>query len=453
VHDDDHVSQSTAPLAKINRSFPDVVANEGYAAPTSSEDVAPEPVIWTPPKKRRVRPGVSARKRKEAKIAKEIIAGVVDEDIVVEYVLYEDDGEEKMMNANVATLQVRDNDARPPAPRTADCDAKFSTPKDINDEVENANEEMEQDAAPRVGLGSATAVNKISQDLCKSSFPVYIGSANRFFSVCGDIAHVRNMGDVLVRREIGEDGEDDNLMPEKGKGKAVEGEVSREKNPILPPKKTKYSSKALFYTLLYRGSEGKGLVDNANKIHKMIEEKGRDTTNDCAIASSGSGLFFGEATSWANRDVALASNFKSSHHLTTQTLCKFMWRKWFDFCVCNMCLVTFYAAYLTLNGEKKHLTALVNTFIGRTVARISLYLLGTQESVVKSFNANLTAMNNTATNLLRTVSHLSAPFMMPVKFERRRVVKRSSTPNMLAVVLIVSITTIAQAQQVSLQQL
>jgi hypothetical protein len=172
--DDDCVSRLPAPLAKIDKSYPDVVANEGYAAPASSEDVAPEPVVGTSLKKCRVRSGVSARKRKDSKMVKAIIAEVVDDELVVEYVLSKDDNEEKMVDDNVATLKAHDNEAQPPASRTADCDAISSTPKEVNDKVENTNEVMEQGVLSRLGSCSATALNKVSQDLWNISNPVEV---------------------------------------------------------------------------------------------------------------------------------------------------------------------------------------------------------------------------------------------------------------------------------------
>jgi hypothetical protein len=100
------------------KSYADVLAERKEAAPiASSEDVSdtarlaagntPELVVVVmPPKKRRVRPGVSARKRKEAKKAKEIIAEVVHEEIVIEVDLDEDDSKE-LLGADAAQVEVR----------------------------------------------------------------------------------------------------------------------------------------------------------------------------------------------------------------------------------------------------------------------------------------------------------------------------------------------------------
>jgi hypothetical protein len=170
-----------------------------------------------------------------------------------------------------------------------------------------------------------------------------------------------------------------------------------------------------------------GNVENSNKSYKTTEKK-RDTT-DCVISGTATGR-------------ALASKcdifaYKSTHDLTTQTLCQFMWHKWFAFCIYNMCLANIYAAYLTLNGCKKHMTALINTFMSTNVSE-------TNECITNSFTAKFTAMKH---NLLSSVSNLLAP----VKVQRRRFFKRSSTFIILAVVFTVSIIAESQAQQVSLQ--
>jgi hypothetical protein len=101
----------------MGKSYADVLAEREKAAPiASSEDVSdtarlaagdtPElVVVVTPPKKRRVRPGVSARKRKEAKKAKENIAEVVHEEIVIEVDLDEDDSKE-LVGADAAQVEV-----------------------------------------------------------------------------------------------------------------------------------------------------------------------------------------------------------------------------------------------------------------------------------------------------------------------------------------------------------
>ncbi len=189
------------------------------------------------------------------------------------------------------------------------------------------------------------------------------------------------------------------------------------------------------------------VVENANTSYKTMEKK--LDTKDCAI--SGTGLIAEESTSGA-----LASNCdifapKSTHDLTTQMLCRCMWHKWLAFCVYNTSLVNFYAAYLTLNGCKKHVTALINTFFGWTGARMSTYVFETNECITNSFTAKFTAMKHTIIHVLSSASHLLAPCTMPVKVQRRRFFKRSSTFIMLAVVFTVSIIAESQAQQVSSQ--
>jgi hypothetical protein len=128
-----------------------------------------------------------------------------------------------------------------------------------------------------------------------------------------------------------------------------------------------------------------------------------------------------------------------------------MWHKWLAFCVYNTSLVNFYAAYLTLNGCKKHVTALINTFFGWTGARMSTYVFETNECIANSFTAKFTAMKHTIIHVLSSASHLLAPCTMPVKVQRRRLFERSSSIIMLAVVFTVSIIAGSQAQQVSLQ--
>ena len=248
---------------------------------------------------------------------------------------------------------------------------------------------------------------------------------------------------------------DKSSAPEKGK--IVKGNVSGDKKRILPPKKTKYSSKAFISDGLgdkgitpdkekgsqetYKSRDNIGIsiyhegnVENANKSYKTTEKK-RDTT-DCVI----SGIATGRALA-SKCDIFAC---KSTHDLTTQTLCQFMWHKWFAFCIYNMCLANIYAAYLTLNGCKKHMTALINTFMSTNVSE-------TNGCITNSFTAKFTAMKHTIIHVLSSVSRLLAPHMMPVKVQRRRFFKRSSTFIMLAVVFTVSIIAESQAQQVSLQ--
>jgi hypothetical protein len=83
------------------------------------------------------------------------------------------------------------------------------------------------------------------------------------------------------------------------------------------------------------------------------------------------------------------------------------------------------------------MTALINTFMSTNVSE-------TNECITNSFTAKFTAMKH---NLLSSVSNLLAP----VKVQRRRFFKRSSTFIILAVVFTVSIIAESQAQQVSLQ--
>lgn len=126
----------------------------------------------------------------------------------------------------------------------------------------------------------------------------------------------------------------------------------------------------------------------------------------------------------------------SEHDLTTQTLCQFMWRKWFAFRAYNTCLVTCYSAYLIPNGCMKHTIALINAFIGWTSARMRRFVLATRR---------------TTTHVLFCKSHIPAPNMMRVKFQRKRFFKRSSTTMILAVMITVPTIGRSQAQQVSLQ--
>jgi uncharacterized protein YnzC (UPF0291/DUF896 family) len=189
------------------------------------------------------------------------------------------------------------------------------------------------------------------------------------------------------------------------------------------------------------------VVENANTSYKTMEKK--LDTKDCAI--SGTGLIAEESTSGAlacNCDIFAP---KSTHDLTTQTLCRCMWHKWLAFCVYNTSLVNFFAAYLTLNGCKKHVTALVNTFFGWTGARMSTYVFETNECIANSFTAKFTAMKHTISHVLSSASHLLVPHMTPVKLQRRRLFERRSSIIMLAVVFIVSIIAETEGQQVSLQ--
>jgi len=152
----------------------------------------------------------------------------------------------------------------------------------------------------------------------------------------------------------------------------------------------------------------KGIVENATNNNKTME-KNHDE-KDCMI--SGIEHVLEETTG-----KALTSNSD------TQTLCQFMWHKWFPFCTYNMCLVTFYAVYLTLNGFKKNVTALMNNSIGWIGATISPSDFATDERIAKSFAANLTAMKHSS-----PISHLLAPHVIPAKYQRKRSSKESLLP-------------------------
>jgi hypothetical protein len=224
------------------------------------------------------------------------------------------------------------------------------------------------------------------------------------------------------------------------KGKVVEGDaVSRDRNRILPTKKTKCNSKAF---TINNDSGHMGITpDKKNSSHEKM---------DCVIY--GSGLVTKKATGRA-----LASNCdifacKSTHDSTTKSLCQFMWHKWVAFCIYNMCLVTFCAAYLTLSRCKKRVIASINTFIGCTGAVMSTNVFETNKYIANSFTAaNFTAIEHTTIRIISSFSDLLASHAISVKFQRKRFVKRSSTTIMLAVTLIVSIVAGSQAQQVSLQ--
>ena len=223
------------------------------------------------------------------------------------------------------------------------------------------------------------------------------------------------------------------------KGKVIEGDaVSGDQNRILPTKKTKYTSKA------FTVNNDSGHMGITPDKKKSSQEK-----MDCVIY--GSGLVTEEATGRA-----LASNCdifacKSTHDLMAKSLCQFMWHKWVAFCIYNMCLVTFCAAYLTLSRCKKRVTASINTFIGCTGAVMSTYVFETNEYFANSFTANFTAIERTTIHVIASVSDLLASHAMSVKFQRKRFVKRSSTTIMLAVAFILSVIAGSQAQQVSLQ--
>ncbi len=128
-----------------------------------------------------------------------------------------------------------------------------------------------------------------------------------------------------------------------------------------------------------------------------------------------------------------------------------MWRKWFFFCICNICFVTtFYAAYVTLKGHMKHIIALINTLIGWTGARMNTLVFDTKDCIAYCFATNFTTVEYNIAHGLSSASHLLAPHVMPMKFHRRKVFKRSSTTNMFVVVFLLSIISGSEAQQVSL---
>ncbi len=70
--------------------------------------------------------------------------------------------------------------------------------------------------------------------------------------------------------------------------------------------------------------------------------------------------------------------------------------------------------------------------------------------IASCFAAYFIAKKHSIVHVLSSVSQSLAPHVMPVKFQRRRVFKRSSTIIMFAVVLLLSIIAGSEAQQVSL---
>ncbi len=189
----------------------------------------------------------------------------------------------------------------------------------------------------------------------------------------------------------------------------------------------------------------KGDVKSANKGYNMTEKQ--HDTKDCVISVSG--LVAEEATGKALASTSDIYACKSTHDLTTLTLCHFMWRKWFTFCTYYMCLlyfVIFYASQM-LSGCKDRVTAFINTFISWTSTRTSTHVFETKKHIAKSFTVNFTAIEHPPIHAISSVFHMLVPNLMPAKFPRRRFFKRSSTTIMLALSIIAG----SQAQQVSLQ--
>ena len=97
----------------------------------------------------------------------------------------------------------------------------------------------------------------------------------------------------------------------------------------------------------------------------------------------------------------------------------------------------------------KYTIALIYTYIGWTCARMNTLGFETNECIASCFAAYFTAQKHSIVHVLSSVSQSLAPHVMPLKFLRRRVFKRSSTIIMFAVVLL-SIIAGSEAQQVSL---
>ncbi len=190
-----------------------------------------------------------------------------------------------------------------------------------------------------------------------------------------------------------------------------------------------------------------GNVENARENDKMMETK-RNTTEDCVISVTG--LVAKEATVKVLTSICDIFSCKSKH-LTTQTFCHFMWRTCFAFCAYCICHVTCYSAFLIPNGCKEHILVPMKTFICWTGARMSTFVLGTNKCNTNSFTVHFPATRNTTTHVPFSNSHILSPHVMPVKFQRTRIFKRSSTAMMLAVVLTLFNTPESHAQQVSLK--
>ena len=191
-----------------------------------------------------------------------------------------------------------------------------------------------------------------------------------------------------------------------------------------------------------------GNINNANEVWKTMEV----SCETKGIVISSSGLIPKEATS-----KALASNFDnfgciSTCDLMTQALCVCMWHKLIAFCIYGMSRVTFYAAFLSLNGCKKQVTASIITFIGWAGA-IGMFFKNfvTDGFITNSYTAKFAAMKHTIIHVLVPVAHLLVPDITPLKGQRKTVVKRSSALSMLCVLFLLSAVLGGQAQQVSLQ--
>jgi hypothetical protein len=83
-------------------------------------------------------------------------------------------------------------------------------------------------------------------------------------------------------------------------------------------------------------------------------------------------------------------------------------------------------------------------------ARMNTLGFETNECIASCFAAYFTAKKHSIVHALSSVSQSLAPHVMPVKFQRRRVFKRSSTIIVFAVALLLSIIAGSEAQQVSL---
>ena len=188
-------------------------------------------------------------------------------------------------------------------------------------------------------------------------------------------------------------------------------------------------------------------AENAKKKYKMMEKM--RNRKDCVI----SGATLDKEKGTVKELISNCNIFTciSTHDLTTQALCQFMWRKCLALSAYTMCCVTYYAAYLTLNVCKKRVTALINTDIGWSGARMTADIFETNECTANSFTANFRAMKHPITKILSYAPRLPARHVIPVKISRMRFFKKSSMTIMLAAMLIVSIIARSQAQQVSLE--
>ena len=542
VHNDDHVSRSTAPLVKIDRSYPNVVANEGYAAHASSENirthiheliplvgcddtgtarrlavgvntaVAPELVIGTPLKKRGFRPDVSARK-----MEKEIITGVVDEELVVKYVLYEDKVDE-ILDAGVATLKVRDNGAqnervhlkhwcRTAAIVAADLLMRYID-LCISDGTkrweENPNEVAKRDVAQRVGPNVATkkawneaekerasckamikevdALNKppkvdhaielkalLNEDIdCIANEPMKSDNIEHKLSDAGiqikvkhspfmvitetevaPMIEVENKGEVkpFKAKENSPAGLEDKkedwklvVYPKEGWKKATE------KLLRTPPawnkadqmnvatkkgwdeaKTERESSMAMKIEVVYKPSRVARALEPKALVNKDIENEPMKSANVKRLVQAKAKTEYQEMEDARAGQMMKEWNTSKAH-------------------------VTCHSAYLISNGWKYHLYALINKFICWASARTSKFVLGTTECNSDRFTCHyVSATRNTTTHVLFSNSHNLPPHAMPVKFQRTRFFKGSSTAMILAAVFLLFITSGSHAQEVSLK--